>query len=145
MFWKISAIKNSQEIIMLKSFYRILYVLLDFPAISLHSCIAKFLFLTATSRLNLPNLCTQKTNFYHFAFLSLRETYWQFCHFLKTRTFRSSHQVVFLGKGVLKTCNKFIEITLRHGYFPVNLLHIFRTPFLRNTSERLLLDFSELY
>ena len=26
-------------------------------------------------------------------------------------------------------CN-FIEITLRHGCFPVNLLHIFRTPFL---------------
>ena len=26
-----------------------------------------------------------------------------------------------------------------HGYFPVNLLHIFRTPFLKNTSRRLLL------
>ena len=25
-------------------------------------------------------------------------------------------------------CN-FIEITLRHGHVPVNLLHIFRTPF----------------
>ena len=25
-------------------------------------------------------------------------------------------------------CN-FIEITLRHGFSPVNLLHIFRTPF----------------
>ena len=35
--------------------------------------------------------------------------------------------------------NKFIEITLRHGYSPVNLLHIFRTPFPKNTSERLLL------
>ena len=31
----------------------------------------------------------------------------------------------------------FIEITLRHGCSPVNLLHIFRTPFLKNTSERL--------
>ena len=31
----------------------------------------------------------------------------------------------------------FIEITLRHGCSPVNLLHNFRTPFLKNTSERL--------
>ena len=54
---------------------------------------------------------------------------------------------VFLEKGVLKICSKFtgvhpcrsvisikllcnfIEIALRHGYPPVNLLHIFRTPF----------------
>ena len=28
----------------------------------------------------------------------------------------------------------FIEIALRHGCSPVNLLHIFRTPFLKNTS-----------
>ena len=34
-------------------------------------------------------------------------------------------------------CN-FIEITLRHGCSPVNLLHIFRTPFRMNTSRRLL-------
>ena len=32
-----------------------------------------------------------------------------------------------------------IEITLRHGCSPVNLLHIFRTTFLNNTSGRLLL------
>ena len=31
----------------------------------------------------------------------------------------------------------FIKITLRHGCFPVNLLHIFRTPFSKNTSGRL--------
>ena len=31
----------------------------------------------------------------------------------------------------------FIEIALRHGYFPVNLFHTFRTPFLKNTSGRL--------
>ena len=30
-------------------------------------------------------------------------------------------------------CN-FIEITLRHGCSPVNLQHIFRTPFFKNTS-----------
>ena len=35
-------------------------------------------------------------------------------------------------------CN-FIEITLRHGCSPVNLLHIFRTPFPKNTSGGLLL------
>ena len=70
---------------------------------------------------------------------------------------RSSRPEVFLRKGVLKICSKFkgehpcqsaistkflrnfIEITLRHGCSPVNLLHIFRTPFLKNTSGRLLL------
>ena len=36
-------------------------------------------------------------------------------------------------------CN-FIEITLRHGCSPVNLLHIFRIPFLKNTSGQLLLE-----
>ena len=70
---------------------------------------------------------------------------------------RSSHPEVFLGKGVLKICCKFseehpcwsaitiklfcnfIEITLRHECSPVNLLHIFKTPFLKNTSGWLLL------
>ena len=64
---------------------------------------------------------------------------------------RSSPPGVFLGKGVLKKyrkfrgehpClsvisiklqNNFIKITLRHGCSPVNLLHIFRTPFPKNT------------
>ena len=36
-------------------------------------------------------------------------------------------------------CN-FMEITLRHGCSPVNFLHIFRKPFLKNTSEGLLQD-----
>ena len=72
--------------------------------------------------------------------------------------YRSSRPEVFLGKGVLKIWSKFagehpcrsaisikllcifIEIAFRHGCFPVNLLHIFRTPFLKNTSGRLLLD-----
>ena len=35
-------------------------------------------------------------------------------------------------------CN-FIEITLRHGCSPISLLHIFRTPFLKNTSGWLFL------
>ena len=56
---------------------------------------------------------------------------------------------MFLGKAVLKICSKyavnlklqsnFIKITLRRGCFPVKLLHISRTAFLKNTSGRLLL------
>ena len=71
--------------------------------------------------------------------------------------FRSSHLELFLRIGVLKLCRKFtgehryrsvisikllckfIEITFRHGCSPLNLLHIFRTPFPRNTSWWLLL------
>ena len=36
--------------------------------------------------------------------------------------------------------SNFTEITLRHGCSPVNLLHIFRTPFPKNTSRGLLLE-----
>ena len=57
------------------------------------------------------------------------------------------------SRGVLKICSKFteehpcrsinfIEITLRHRCSSVNLLHIFRTSFPRNTSGRLLLNLS---
>ena len=71
--------------------------------------------------------------------------------------YRSSRPEVFLGKRVLKIYRKFtgehpcqseisikllcnfIEITLRHGCSPVNLLHIFRTPFSKNTSGWLFL------
>ena len=35
----------------------------------------------------------------------------------------------------------FIETTLGPGCSPVNLLHIFTTPFLKNTSEWLVLSF----
>ena len=70
----------------------------------------------------------------------------------KKKNDRSSHPEVFLGKGVLKIWSKFtgehpcrsvisvklqsnfIEITLWHGCSPINLLHILRTPFPRNTS-----------
>ena len=82
---------------------------------------------------------------------------------------KSSQPEVLLGKGVLKICSKFtvehpcqsvisiklhqsvisiklhcifIEITLWHGCSPVNLLHIFRTPFPRNTFGWLLLIFT---
>ena len=40
-----------------------------------------------------------------------------------------------------KVAGNFIEIALQHGYSAVNLLHIFRTPFPRNTTGWLLLSF----
>ena len=64
---------------------------------------------------------------------------------------------MFLRKSVLKICSKFTvghpcrsvisiewqsnftEIELRHGCSPVNLLHMFRTSFPRNSSGGLLL------
>ena len=63
---------------------------------------------------------------------------------------------MFLVKGVLKICSKFttehscqngisiklesnfIKITTPHGWSPINLLHIFRTPFTKNTYGRIL-------
>ena len=80
---------------------------------------------------------------------------------LRWSVFRSSRQEVFLGKGVLKTCSKFtgehpcrsvisikllcnfIEIAFRHGCSPVNLLHNFRTSFLKNTSVSAFCEDSE--
>ena len=74
----------------------------------------------------------------------------------KESIYRSSSRDVFLGKGVLNICSKFtgenpcrsvisiklqsnyIEITLRHGCSPVNLLHNSRT-FPKNTYGGLLL------
>ena len=53
---------------------------------------------------------------------------------------RSSRPEVFLRRGVLKICSKFTgEHPRRHGCSPVNLLHIFRTPFPKSTSGQLLL------
>ena len=43
-----------------------------------------------------------------------------------------------------KVANNVIEITLRHGCSPVNLLHTFRTSFLKHTSGWLLLNFTEI-
>ena len=71
---------------------------------------------------------------------------------------RSGRPGLFLRKGILKICSRFtgehpcrsvisikllcnpVEIALQHGCSPVNLLHIFRTPFLKNTSVRPLLN-----
>ena len=72
---------------------------------------------------------------------------------------KSSPSEVFLGQGVLEKWSKFtgehpcrsvisvklqsnlIEIALQHRCSPVNLVHIFRVPFPRNTSEWLRLDY----
>ena len=80
--------------------------------------------------------------------------------FIQIHAYKSSHLEVFLRNGILKICSKFtgehpcgsaisikvlcnfIETTLRYGCSPVNLLHIFRTPFLENTSWSLLLKLS---
>ena len=71
--------------------------------------------------------------------------------------YKSSHSDVFLREDVLKICRKctgehpcqsaismkllcnFTEIALRHEYSHVNLMHVFRAPFPKNTSGRLLL------
>ena len=76
---------------------------------------------------------------------------------LIVKTNRSSRPEMFCEKGVLKICSKFtgehpcrsaisikllcnfIEIALWYGCSPVNLPHIFRITFLKNTAGRLLL------
>ena len=76
---------------------------------------------------------------------------------LIVKTNRSSRPEMFCEKGILKICSKFtgehpcrnaisikllcnfIEIALWHGCSPVNLPHIFRITFLKNTAGRLLL------
>ena len=77
----------------------------------------------------------------------------------KTPLSRSSQPEVFLGKGVLKISSKFtgehscesaisikllynfIEVILWQRCSPVNMLHISRTSFHKNTSVKLLLTF----
>ena len=46
------------------------------------------------------------------------------------------------SENMQQICKATLLITFRHGCSPVNLLHIFRTPFLKNASERLLLQLS---
>ena len=95
-------------------------------------------------------------------------TLWAVVHKMKWKISQKSSTIrkqpsgiVFLGKAVLKICTKFtgehpcrnvisiklqsnlIEITLQHGCSSVNLLHIFRTPFPRNTSGWLLLTITK--
>ena len=103
----------------------------------------------------------QKTNSLTFQNISFAQSF-SFSESLTCGVFRSSRSEVFLVKGVLKICSKFagehpsrsviskklhsscVEITLRHGCSPVNLLHIFRALFLKNTSGRQLLHVETL-
>ena len=73
--------------------------------------------------------------------------YWgRFIDFLPTVKYRSSPPKVFIGKGVVgKVQGNFIEITLRPGCSSVNLLHIFKAPFPKHTSEGLLLKVPYIY
>ena len=84
--------------------------------------------------------------------LLVRDILSNFCLLSKFQT------QVFLRKGVLKICSKFtgehpcrnaisikllcnsIEILLRHGCSPANLLHIFRINFSKKTSGRSFLE-----
>ena len=51
---------------------------------------------------------------------------------------------LFQSAILMKLQSSFVEMTLRHGCSPVNLVHIFRTTFPKNTSGRLLLKISTL-
>ena len=81
---------------------------------------------------------------------------WRVIILLTLVTIQNQPSRGFLRKGALKICRKFtgehpyrsaisiklqsnfIEITLRHGCTPVNLVRIFWAPFLKNISERVL-------
>ena len=84
-------------------------------------------------------LCTRRVPKHTFTCRKKRARKSSICQALLSN--RSRPPGLFLRKGVLKTCSKFTvkNLTLRHGCSPVNLLHIFRTPFHKNTSGRLLL------
>ena len=57
----------------------------------------------------------------------------------------SEYMQQILGRTPMPKCDfrkvacNFIEITLRHGYSPENLVHVFRTPFFKGISGGLLL------
>ena len=111
---------------------------------------------------NPSKIYTTKNNSFKNQFLKIISWCYGFIKFQSVTIYRSSHPEVFLGKGAMKICSQFtgehpcwsaisikllcnfIEITLWHGCSPVNLLHIFRTPFLKNTSGGLLLNLSIL-
>ena len=81
----------------------------------------------------------------------------------QVKTFISRHREVFLGKDVLKICStftgeppcrsvisiklqsNFIEMTLRRGCCPVNLLYIFRKPFPKNISGQLVSETGQIF
>ena len=82
-------------------------------------------------------------------------TFWKLTHYLifKAAVHRCSLDKVFWKYATnsqenthcrsaisVKLQKNFVEITLRHGCSPANLLHIFRATFLKNLSGWLLLD-----
>ena len=93
----------------------------------------------------------------HFTFAKVFPLLWllvflSFCPCLRTvlkysevALHRCSYKKVFWkfrinAANLLKLLCNFIEITLRHGCFSVNLQHIFRTPLPRNTNRELFLN-----
>ena len=101
------------------------------------------------------SFCSLQQNFLKNEVVTSNTPLFVTCLFCNTR---SSRPEVFLVKGCLKICSKFtrehscqsaisiklqsnfIEIALWHRCSSVNLLHIFRTPFLKETSRWLLLS-----
>ena len=59
-----------------------------------------------------------------------------------SKNMQQIYRKTLLLKCDLNLQSNFIEITLRHRCSPVNLLHIFKTPFSKNTSGWLLLYFN---
>ena len=62
---------------------------------------------------------------------------------LRKRCSKNMHQIY--RRTTMPKCDfskVTIEITLWHGCSPINLMHIFRTPFFKNTTGRLLLYFA---
>ena len=56
---------------------------------------------------------------------------------------KKQNEDIILNMPMPKLLCNFIEVALRHGCSPVNVLHIFRTPFPKNTSGWLLLMLAE--
>ena len=93
---------------------------------------------------------------------SMLNPYFSICY-MRNRIHTGSRPEVFSRKTPLKIYSKrtgkhacwivisikmqsnFIEITLWYGCFPVSLMHIFRTPFPRNTSAGLLLYLGSVF
>ena len=106
----------------------------------------------------LKSMNQKKLHIWHFLGKSFeRPTHFE-CMWITVNAWnRSSPPKVFLGKDVrniyskftgehhfrsiisIKLLRNFIEITLRHGCYPVNVLYIFTTPFHRKTSGGLFL------
>ena len=111
-------------------------------------------------RVNYENILASASLQYSFYYLAVQEPIYS--NSAEVKVYRSSLPEVFLGKDVLKICSKFtsehpcrsvisiklrskfIEITLRDRCWSVNLLHIFRKSFYKNTYRGLLLNFDKL-